>query len=87
MPVYRTDTLGFAQAHRTVVGLVGVILGIFVFPTGGVKAVDGAAHVVAHIATSHAALHSSIRNSIGAYCAAAGHTVGGTIADGRNEAL
>ena len=87
MPVNRTDTLGFAKTHGTVVGLVGAILGIFVFPTGGVKTVDGAAHVMTYETASHTALHSFVRCSIGAYCAAAGHTVGGTISDGRHKAL
>ena len=84
MPVDRTDALGLAKAHRTVVGFAGAILGK---PERCIKTVDGAAHIVTHIAASHAALHSFVRFSIGAYCAAAGHTVGRTVADGRNETL
>ena len=80
MPVDRTDALGLAKAHGTGIGL-------FILPPVGIVAMNGAAHIVTHIAASHAALHRSIRCSIGAYCAAAGHTVGRTVADGRNEAL
>ena len=87
MPVDRTDALGLAQAHRTVVGFAGVILGIFFLPERCIKAVDGAAHVMTYETASHTALHSFVRCSIGAYCAAAGYTVGRTVADGRNEAL
>ena len=84
MPVDRTDALGLAKAHRTVVGFAGAILGK---PERCIKTVDGAAHIVTHIATGHAALHSGIRCSISAYCAAAWHTVGRTVADGRDETL
>ena len=84
MPVDRTDAFGLAKAHGTVVGFAGAILGK---PERCIKTVDGAAHIVTHIAASHAALHSFVRWSISAYCAAAGHTVGRTVADGRDEAL
>lgn len=87
MPVDRTDALGLAQAHRTVVGFAGVILGIFFLPERCIKAVDSAAHVMTYETASHTALHIFVRCSIGAYCAAAGYTVGRTVADGRNEAL
>ena len=84
MPVDRTDAFGLAKAHGTVVGFAGAILGK---PERCIKTVDGAAHIVTHIAASHAALHSFVRWSISAYCATAGHTVGRTVADGRNETL
>ena len=87
MPVNRTDALGLAQAHRTVVEFLSVSLFVFFLPDRSIKAVDGAAHVMTYETASHTALHSFVRCSIGAYCAAAGHTVGRTVADGRNEAL
>ena len=83
------DALGFAQAGGTFIYFGTCIDGIVIagdrMPGFGIQAADLTAFVVADIAAGHAGFLRLFVSDLRPHHAAAGHAVGGAVADGRQK--